>query len=115
MFRSSNSVIPTGTDHRGGDDLRSGGTLCLMFASDGWRSSRSGRHENANERREDFVQPSNCPTQAKAGLEWAIGRSLSALLCVTTKRTTIGTVRLNEIRLGRGEEPEEPRQAWPQL
>ena len=27
--------------------------------------------ENANERREDFVQPSNCPTQAKIGLEWA--------------------------------------------
>ena len=27
--------------------------------------------ENANERREDFVQPSNCPTQAKFGLEWA--------------------------------------------
>ena len=24
MFRSSNSVIPAGTDHRGGDDLRSG-------------------------------------------------------------------------------------------
>ena len=22
-------------------------------------------------RREDFVQPSNCPTQAKIGLEWA--------------------------------------------
>ena len=27
--------------------------------------------ENANARREDFVQPSNCPTQAKFGLEWA--------------------------------------------
>ena len=31
------SVIPTGGDHREGDDLRSGGTLCLVFASDdGW-------------------------------------------------------------------------------
>ena len=30
----------------------------------------NGQHENANERREDFVQRSNCPTQAKIGLEW---------------------------------------------
>src|SRR5690348_5663017 len=27
-----------------------------------------GWHKNANERREDFVQPSNCPTQAKPRL-----------------------------------------------
>src|SRR5882757_7351130 len=38
----SPSVIPTGPDHREGSDLRSGGTLCLMFASDGSRSSRNG-------------------------------------------------------------------------
>src|SRR5271157_173883 len=38
---------------------------------DAWRSSRNGRRENANERREDFVQPSNCPTQDKVGLQWA--------------------------------------------
>src|SRR5216684_8946586 len=38
---------------------------------DGSRSSQNGRHENANERREDSVQQSNCPTQAKTGLEWA--------------------------------------------
>jgi len=42
-------------------------------ARDGWRLSRNGQHENANERREDFVQRSNCPTQAKIGLEWATG------------------------------------------
>jgi hypothetical protein len=41
---------------------------------DGWRSNRNGRHANANERREDFVQLSNCPTQAKSGLEWASRR-----------------------------------------
>src|SRR2546430_17269356 len=38
---------------------------------DGSRSSQNGRHENANELREDFVQRKNCPTQAKTGLEWA--------------------------------------------
>src|ERR1035437_8927328 len=38
---------------------------------DGSRSSQNGRHENANERREDFVQRWNCPTQAKTRLEWA--------------------------------------------
>src|SRR2546423_580048 len=38
---------------------------------DGSRSSQNGRRENANELREHFVQPSNCPTQAKIGLEWA--------------------------------------------
>jgi len=27
------------------------------------------RRENANERRENFVEPLNCPTQAKIGLE----------------------------------------------
>ena len=30
-----------------------------------------GRHENASERREHFVQLSNYPTQAKRRLEWA--------------------------------------------
>src|SRR5258708_40061019 len=35
MFRSSNSVIPTGTDHRGGDDLRSGGTFVFNVCI-GW-------------------------------------------------------------------------------
>src|ERR1700758_2802544 len=29
MFRSFNSVIPTGADHRAGDDLSSGWTLCF--------------------------------------------------------------------------------------
>ena len=41
-----------------------------MFASGGSRSSQNGRHDNANERREDFVHRQNCPTQAKTGLEW---------------------------------------------
>jgi hypothetical protein len=36
-----------------------------------WRSVRNGRHENAKERREDFVRLYSCPTQAKIGLEWA--------------------------------------------
>jgi hypothetical protein len=36
---------------------------------DASRSSRNGRHENANEQREDFAQLSNCPTQAKTALE----------------------------------------------
>ncbi len=67
MFRSFNSVIPTGTDHREGDDLRSGEPALSLS----WRSSRNGRRENAKERREDFVQRQNCPTQAKTGLEWA--------------------------------------------
>jgi hypothetical protein len=51
-----------------GDDLRSGGTLCLMFASNGWRSSQNGWRESAKERKEDSVQLWNCPTQAKIGL-----------------------------------------------
>src|SRR5437870_13268901 len=46
----------TGADHRKSDDLRSGGTLCLMFTSDAWRSSQNGRHENANERKEDSAE-----------------------------------------------------------
>jgi hypothetical protein len=43
MFRSQNSVIPqnlvipTGADPREGDDLRSGGTLCLTAAAPGIR------------------------------------------------------------------------------
>src|SRR5438094_5438951 len=40
---------------------------------DGSRSSQKGRRENANERREDFVQRRNCPIQAKTRLEWATG------------------------------------------
>jgi hypothetical protein len=43
-----------------------------------WRSSRNGLLENANERRGDFVQRSNCPTQAKTGLEWATRLSKGA-------------------------------------
>ncbi len=35
------------------------------------------QHENASERWEDFVQPSNCPTQAKTGLEWATRPSVA--------------------------------------
>src|SRR5207248_3233359 len=35
------------------------------------RSSRNGQHENAKERQENFVQPSNWPTQANPRLEWA--------------------------------------------
>jgi len=38
-----------------------------------WRSSQNGLPENANERREDFVQR-NSPTHAKTGLEWATRR-----------------------------------------
>jgi REP element-mobilizing transposase RayT len=38
---------------------------------DASRSSRNGRHENANERREHSAQRSNYPTQAKNRLEWA--------------------------------------------
>ena len=69
-----NPVIPTGGDHREGDDLRSGGTLCLTLASDGWRLGRNQRHENTKERQEDSVQHQNCPTQAKTRLEWATRR-----------------------------------------
>src|ERR1700730_463378 len=36
--------------------------------------ANEGRHENANERPEDFVQWWNYPTQAKTGLEWATRR-----------------------------------------
>ena len=38
------------------------------------RSSRNGRHESAKELRENYVHPSNCPTQAKTALEWATRR-----------------------------------------
>ena len=38
---------------------------------DGLRSSRNGLRENANERRESFLQLWNSPTQAKGRLEWA--------------------------------------------
>src|SRR5271163_3041415 len=36
-----------------------------------YATSCDGRLENANERRENFVRASNCPTQAKTRLEWA--------------------------------------------
>jgi len=35
------------------------------------RSSRNGRRETANERRQNCVQLWNCPTQAKGRLGWA--------------------------------------------
>ena len=35
------------------------------------KSSPNGPHASASEQREDSVQPSNCPTQAKIRLEWA--------------------------------------------
>jgi hypothetical protein len=38
---------------------------------EGSRSSQNGPRANANEQPGDFVRPSNCPTQAKTGLEWA--------------------------------------------
>jgi len=41
-----------------------------LAVKDGSRSSRSGRLENANQRRGEFVRR-NCPTQAKSRLEWA--------------------------------------------
>src|SRR5579864_7751047 len=46
---------------------------CRIFESalDLWRSSQDVPRANANERREDFVQQWNCPTQVKTGLEWA--------------------------------------------
>jgi WG containing repeat len=40
-------------------------------AKDEWRSSRSGRRENANAQKENSAQPFRSPTQAEAGLEWA--------------------------------------------
>jgi REP element-mobilizing transposase RayT len=36
-----------------------------------WRSNRSGQQTSANARRVNSVRLSNCPTQAKPGLEWA--------------------------------------------
>ena len=42
-----------------------------------WRSSRNGRHENANERSGRLCPALNiCPTQAKIGLEWATRPSI---------------------------------------
>ena len=48
MDLQSSFVIPTGIDHRKGDDLRSGGTCCCdVNRREGhWRSSRNRRHEN---------------------------------------------------------------------
>src|SRR5260221_13591448 len=48
---------------RGEGELEKGATSPL--------SSRNGQDENADEGREDLVQSSNCPTQAKIGIEWA--------------------------------------------
>jgi len=59
-FISSNSVIPTGTDHRESGDLWSGGTLCLLFASNAWRAPHFSRVFCARSVRahSDFPQPS---------------------------------------------------------
>lgn len=43
-------------------------------ARDELKSSPNGLHANASEPREGSVQPLNCPTQAKRGLEWATRR-----------------------------------------
>ncbi len=57
---------------------------------DAWKSSRNGRHENANEREESSAQPSNCPTQAKTGLECATRREITvrSAWVLQRKRTT---------------------------
>jgi hypothetical protein len=44
-----------------------GGFFYIRALKDASRSSRNGRHENANEQREDFAQLSNYPTQANIG------------------------------------------------
>src|SRR5712692_10526604 len=64
-----NSVIPTGTDRRERDDLRSGGTLCLMFASDGWISSQNGRHETRMSGRKTLFSV-ELPHSSQNRLEW---------------------------------------------
>jgi hypothetical protein len=51
-----NSVIPTGADYCESGGLRSGGTLCLMFASDGVGIESNRKHENTKERQEDLQQ-----------------------------------------------------------
>ena len=62
---------------------------------DGSRSSQNGRPENANERREDFVQR-NCPTQAKTGLEWATRRPWRA------RRDSNGIRRISKVSVPTG-------------
>jgi hypothetical protein len=42
-----------------------------LDAKDVWRSSQSGRRENANAQKENPAQPFHSPTQAKTRLEWA--------------------------------------------
>src|SRR6266478_7360219 len=83
MFRSSNSVIPTGTDHRGGDDLRSGEPALSKVEGDlvfvclhRMGGDRVGVHvtETRTSGGKTLSSRRTAPTQAKAGLEWATGR-----------------------------------------
>ena len=53
-----------------------------------WSSSRNGRRESANERREDSAQ---LPTQAKTKLEWA--RPSIAYLSTITVAPVTSTIR----------------------
>ena len=64
----SNSVIPTGADHRKSGDLWNGGTLCLMITSNGWRSSQNGQRERAAGRPCPAVE---LPRPSQTRLEWA--------------------------------------------
>ncbi len=74
MFISSQFCHPDRNRSSQSDDLRSGGTLCLMFASDGWRSSQNGRPEIGNERRGDSASCRTAPLKPKPGFEWATCR-----------------------------------------
>src|ERR1700722_8226895 len=57
---------------------------------DGSGSSRNGRHESANERREDFVQQWNCPLRPKPSLN---GRpAMSCCFCQTYEFETWATL-----------------------
>ena len=49
-------------------------TIAQWDARDRLQLRPRGLQANATAPREDSVQPSNCPTQAKIGLGWAIGR-----------------------------------------
>jgi len=51
------SVIPTGADHREGDDLRSGGTCCLFGAR--IRRGRAGNSRHADKKRPALVLTRN--------------------------------------------------------
>ena len=82
MFRSSNSVTPTGTDHRGGDDLRSGEPALSEVEGDlvfnvfiGWGGDRVGVDgtKTRTSGGKTLSSRRTAPTQAKAGLEWATG------------------------------------------